>query len=206
MTDPKSGRATVCLLLAHGAGAPMTSPFMEAFARRLPDLGIGVARFEFAYMAARRHAGARRPPPRAETLICEYLTVVDRIPAGSKLVIGGKSMGGRVASLVADELYRSGRIQGLVCLGYPFHPSRQPAKPRTAHLEHLCCPAVFVQGERDPLGSRLEAAGYRLSSAIRIYWIANGGHDLLAGKKAGRGAQETWTDAAKAVAAFVHGL
>ena len=93
-------------------------------------------------------------------------------------MIGGKSMGGRVASLVADELFGQGRIAGLVCLGYPFHPPNKPEQLRTAHLEALACPALIVQGERDPFGTRAEVEAFRLSSAIRLHWAGDGDHDL----------------------------
>src|ERR671925_1469873 len=124
--------APVRLILAHGAGAPMTTPFMETFAGLLAERSIAVTRFEFGYMAARRTGGKRRPPPKAELLMPEYLAAVEAVaaalPRGQKLLLGGKSMGGRVASLVADQLYRAGRVQGLVCLGYPFHPPGKPAE------------------------------------------------------------------------------
>ncbi len=87
-------------------------------------------------------------------------------------------MGGRVASLVADELHAEKRIAGLVCLGYPFHPPKKPEQLRTAHLEHLACPALIVQGERDPFGGRGEVEAYRLSPAIAFHWVGDGDHDL----------------------------
>ena len=105
--------APMTVLLAHGAGAAMDSPSMEAIARALADEGLRVVRFEFGYMAARRD-GQRKPPPRAETLIPEYRQAVEDLTVDGPLVIGGKSMGGRVASMVADELFAAGRIAGLL--------------------------------------------------------------------------------------------
>ena len=134
--------ANLILLLAHGAGAPMDSPWMNSFAERLAAKDIRTARFEFAYMAGRR-TGARKPPPRAETLTGEYRAAVEALAATGKLIIGGKSMGGRVASMLADELFTDGKIVGLVCLGYPFHPPGSPEKPRTAHLKTLKAPALI---------------------------------------------------------------
>ena len=121
---------------------------------------------------------------------------------GAPLLIGGKSMGGRVASLVADDLYAAGRIAGLVCLGYPFHPPGRPDQLRTAHLEHLACPALIVQGERDPFGSRAEVEAMRLSLAIRFHWAGDGDHDL--GPRGGSGftRKGNLAAAADAVAAF----
>ena len=174
--------ATAHLLLAHGAGAPMTSPFMEKIAGLLVERGLGISRFEFAYMAGRREDGKRRPPPKAERLVDEYKAAVaavrERVKPGVKLMIGGKSMGGRVASLVADELYGAKQISGLVCLGYPFHPPGKPEALRTAHLEHLRAPALIVQGERDPFGSRSEVEALKLSPTIRFAWAGDGDHDL----------------------------
>jgi predicted alpha/beta-hydrolase family hydrolase len=132
-------------------------------------------------MAARRD-GLRKPPPRAELLIPEYEAIVRRLAAskgkGQRLVIGGKSMGGRVASLVADALHDQGLIAGLVCLGYPFHPPAKPEKLRTSHLETLACPTLIVQGERDPFGTRSEVPGYTLSRSIGLAWLPDGDHDL----------------------------
>jgi predicted alpha/beta-hydrolase family hydrolase len=165
--------APATLLLAHGAGAAMDSPAMQAIALALATAGLRVARFEFAYMAGRRE-GRRAAPPRAETLRGEYRAAVEAIAAPGKLVIGGKSMGGRVASLIADEL----RPAGLLCIGYPFHPPGRPAELRTAHLATLATPTLICQGTRDPFGSREEVAEYALSPAIEIAWFEDGDHDL----------------------------
>ena len=169
--------APATLLLAHGAGAPMDSPAMAAIAGALAATGLRVARFEFAYMAARR-AGARRPPPRAETLLPEYRAAIEALVVAGPLVIGGKSMGGRVASMLADEVRSRGLVSGLLCLGYPFHPPGRPDRLRTAHLEGLETPALICQGTRDPFGTREEVAAYRLSPAIEILWLEDGDHDL----------------------------
>ena len=152
---------------------------MTAAAKALAAEGFRVVRFEFAYMAARRSGEGRRPPPKAEKLIGEYLEAVDQLaPSGGHLVIGGKSMGGRVASMVADELFAAGRIAGLLCLGYPFHPPGKPEQLRTAHLKGLRAPALIVQGTRDEFGTRDEVPGYDLSSSIKLYWLEDGDHDL----------------------------
>lgn len=151
---------------------------MNGIAALLVERGIRVARFEFAYMAGRRD-GVRKPPPRAETVMGEYREVVAQLGARQHpLLIGGKSMGGRVASMVADELHRDARITGLVCLGYPFHPLGKPAQLRTAHLAHLETPALICQGTRDPFGTRDEVAGYDLSPAIELRWLEDGDHEL----------------------------
>jgi uncharacterized protein len=177
-------KAAVRFLCAHGAGAGRETPFLKTIAELLAERGVATYRFEFAYMAARRQ-GARRPPPKAERLMDEYRAAVAALPAGALPIIGGKSMGGRVASLVADELYAAGRITGLACLGYPFHPPKKPEQLRTAHLKQLSCPALIVQGERDPFGGRDEVEGYGLSRSIRLHWAADGDHDL--GPRGGSG-------------------
>jgi predicted alpha/beta-hydrolase family hydrolase len=166
------------ILLAHGAGAPMDSASMNAAAAALADAGIRVARFEFGYMASRRTEAGRKPPPRAETLKPEYLAAVAALGARGPLLIGGKSMGGRVASMVADELHASGRIAGLLCLGYPFHPPAKPEQLRTKHLADLRTPALIVQGTRDEFGTRDEVPAYTLSQAIEVFWLEDGDHDL----------------------------
>lgn len=174
--DAPASDPLTTVLLAHGAGAAMDSPGMADLTRVLVERGIRVARFEFGYMAARRD-GVRRPPPRAETLVGEYLAAVDAIDHDN-LVIGGKSMGGRVATMVADELWDARRIRGAVCFGYPFHPPAKPEQLRTAHLEHLRAPLLIVQGTRDEFGARDEVAGYTLSPSIEIEWLEDGDHGL----------------------------
>jgi len=169
--------ADITVLLAHGAGAPMDSASMTAAANAVAKAGLRVARFEFGYMAARRE-GARKPPPRAETLNPEYKAAVDQLAAKVPLVIGGKSMGGRVASMVADELFAAGKITGLLCLGYPFHPPAKPTQLRTKHLAALKTPTLIVQGTRDEFGTVEEVPGYELSDRIELLWLEDGDHDL----------------------------
>jgi predicted alpha/beta-hydrolase family hydrolase len=174
--------ALVTILLAHGAGAPMDSASMTATAKALAAAGFRVARFEFAYMAARR-SGQRKPPPRAESVQPEYVAAIDALQAKGKLIIGGKSMGGRVASMIADQMLAAGNIAGLLCLGYPFHPPEKPQQLRTAHLAQLRTPTLIVQGTRDPFGTPDEVAGYQLSKAIALLWLEDGDHDLKPRKK-----------------------
>ncbi len=174
--------APITILLAHGAGAPMDSASMTAAAQALAAEGLRVARFEFAYMAARRD-GQRKPPPRAETLKPEYVDAVRALGARGPLVIGGKSMGGRVASMIADELHAAGAVAGLLCLGYPFHPPDKPESLRTAHLAGLQTPALICQGTRDEFGTRAEVETYPLSGRIRLLWLEDGDHDLKPRKK-----------------------
>lgn len=170
--------AAITVLLAHGAGAPMDSASMTAAANALAKAGLRVARFEFGYMAARRSEGSRKPPPRAETLNPEYKAAAAQLAAKGPLIIGGKSMGGRVASMVADELLAAGKIAGLLCLGYPFHPPAKPTQLRTKHLAALKTPTLIVQGTRDEFGTVKEVPNYELSDRIELLWLEDGDHDL----------------------------
>ncbi|TXK16334.1 alpha/beta family hydrolase [Homoserinibacter sp. GY 40078] len=196
--------ASRILVLAHGAGAPMDSPWMDDMAARLGERGIRVARFEFAYMAARRE-GVRRPNPRAEAVLDEYRAVIEQVRAetGRVPAIGGKSFGGRVASMIADELHTTGDVTALVCLGYPFHPMGKPGQLRTAHLAQLRTPALICQGERDIMGSREEVAGYALSDAIDLNWLPDGDHDLKPRKASGHTLADNLDATAAAVAAHL---
>ena len=174
---------------------------MEAIAGALAAQGLRVARFEFGYMAGRR-SGARKPPPRADLLIPEYIEAVEAL-GPTPLVIGGKSMGGRVASMVADELFAQKRIDGLLCLGYPFHPPKRPDNLRTGHLADLKTPTLICQGTRDPFGTREEVESYALSDNIELLWLEDGDHDLKPRKKlSGFSAADHMRSMAEAVMRF----
>lgn len=202
--------ATTTLLFAHGAGAGMDSPVLQMLASQIADRGIKTVRFEFEYMAARRSAGSRRPPPPVSNLCEEYRAFL-RIRAaerrqGNTLLIGGKSLGGRIASLIADEALDAGLTAGLVCVGYPFHPPGKPDKLRTAHLERLQCPALILQGERDPFGDRAEVQGYKLSPQVSVQWIDDGDHDLRPRRASGQTQPGNLTVVADGIAAFAASL
>ena len=190
-----------CLILAHGAGAPMDSEFMNEIAQRLAALGVGVVRFEFPYMAERRVGGGKRPPnPQKVLLECwrEVYRQVRPLVTG-ELAIGGKSMGGRMASLLADEL----GADVLVCLGYPFYAVGKPEKPRVEHLAQLKTPTLIVQGERDALGNREAVQGYALSPSIEVSWLVAGDHDLKPLKASGFSHAQHLQAAAERVAEFL---
>jgi predicted alpha/beta-hydrolase family hydrolase len=172
---PDTARFTI--LLAHGAGGPMDSTGMTTAAANLATAGFRVARFEFAYMASRRSCGGRKPPPRAETLKGEYFSAIEELNA-SKLIVGGRSMGGRVASMIADELLDGRKAVGLLCLGYPFHAPDRPERPRTAHLADLRMPTLICQGTRDIFGTPEDVESYELSDKIHIVWLEDGDHGL----------------------------
>lgn len=200
ITGPE--RPLARLLLAHGAGAAMDSAFMNLMAGLLAERSIAVVRFEFPYMAARRAGGSKRPAPKAETLMDHFRAAITAAPGDAALLIGGKSMGGRVASMIADEAFAAGAIKGVACLGYPFHPPNTPTTMRTAHLTGLQCPALIVQGERDPFGTRVEIEALTLSPHIAFEWLGDGDHDFGPRGKSGFTRKGNLTAAADAVAAF----
>jgi predicted alpha/beta-hydrolase family hydrolase len=186
------------LVLGHGAGAPMDSPFLETVAGGLAGRGHRVVRFEFPYMRRRRDEGTRRPPDRLPVLLDALREVVAQTPA-RRLALGGKSLGGRVASLLADEL----GADALVVLGYPFHPPGRPERTRTEHLGSLRTPTLILQGERDPFGARGEVEGYALSRAIRVVWVHDGDHGLAPRRASGRTEADNLGDAVAAIDAFL---
>jgi predicted alpha/beta-hydrolase family hydrolase len=179
----------------------MDSPFMARVAAGLAAAGLRVVRFEFAYMAARRK-GERRPPDRLPVLRKRWLDVIESVGGRGGVVIGGKSMGGRIASLIADEA----AVSGLVCLGYPFHPIGKPETLRTAHLAALRTPALFLQGTRDAMGSRDDVAEYTLSPAIRLHWLEGGDHSFKPPKGSGRTESQNVAEAIASAAAFAASL
>lgn len=193
------GDAAWTVALAHGAGAPMDSPFMEQVAAGLAAHGIRVVRFEFPYMARRRSEGTKAPPDRAPVLLESWRSVIDACGPAERLVIGGKSMGGRMASLVAD----AAGVAGLLVFGFPFHAPGKVAEGRIGHLADLATPALFVQGTRDTLGSRDEVADYALSPAIALTWIEDGDHSLKPRKASGLTYDDAMAQAIAAAARFV---
>lgn len=199
--DKPKGTCYATLILAHGAGAPMDSEFMQQISQLLVARGIAVVRFEFAYMAARRIDGKRRPPNPQKQLLEQWRSVYAAVCKQTKgiVAIGGKSMGGRMASFVADELV----ADALVCLGYPFYAAGKPEKPRTAHLEPLQVRTLIIQGERDALGNRQTVSDYSLSSAIRLKWLLAADHDLKPLKSSGFSHSQHLESAANEISAFL---
>ena len=192
-------RAKARLILAHGAGAPMDSPFMERIAGGVAQHGIRVCRFEFPYMAKRRIEGTRGGPDRAPVLTATWHEVIEAHRHKGTLFIGGKSMGGRYATMVCD----GAGVDGVVCLGYPFHPPGKPGRPRIEHLEALKTPCMILQGTRDALGTQDEVTGYRLSRAISVRFFEDGDHSLKPRKRSGRTEEQALDEAIEAIAAFI---
>lgn len=193
---PAAGKT---LVLAHGAGAPMDSEFMNRITRLLNERGIRVVRFEFPYMTQRRLTGTKRPPDRAPKLVACYGEVLDKLNAESPVFIGGKSMGGRMATMLAAER----TVAGVCVLGYPFHAPGKPERIRTEHFRQLKCPVLICQGERDPMGRREEVEDYAIPSGIHLHWLPDGDHDLKPRKASGHSHAQNLTASADAVAAFM---
>lgn len=184
---PKRNRTNTTLILAHGAGANQLSGFMKLFAAGLAERGFDVVTFNFLYMEKGRGA----PDQKAKLESC-YRAVIDtasdhRKLKNNRLLIGGKSMGGRIASQVAaagDE-----RIAGLVFLGYPLHPPGQPQKLRTDHWPSIKAPMLFVQGTRDSLGTpdEIKPILKKFKLPAKMYVIETGDHSFKVQKSAGIG-------------------
>ena len=190
------------LVLAHGAGQGMDSPFMATMARLIAERGLQVVRFDLPYMARMRAEGGRRPPDPVPRLLAAWEAVLDALStrglAPEDLLIGGKSLGGRMASLIA-----AGRpVAGLVCLGYPFHPSGRPGHTRVEHLGSIQVPTLICQGDRDPFGRPEEVSRYALTPSIKLVWIPDGDHGFKPSKRSGRTWEQNLALAADAVAGF----
>lgn len=189
--------AAVTVVLAHGAGAGMEHPWMQSVTTGLAAHGLRVARFEFAYMRGRA-AGTRRGPDRMPALQQAFREAVT-LAAAPRVALAGKSMGGRIATMLADEL----SAVAAVAFGYPFHPPGKPDQLRTAHLQSLRTPTLILQGERDPFGKPDEVPGYGLSAAITVQWLEDGDHSLAPRKKSGHTAAQHLATACAAAADFV---
>lgn len=201
---PDAAPATIAL--AHGAGAPMDSAFMQAFAEGLAARGLRCVRFEFPYMAARRKDGKKRPPNPAPVLLETWRTVIDHFGADT-LIIGGKSMGGRMASMIARDLEDNAiPVKGLICLGYPFHAPGKPGQARIEHLRDITTPTLILQGTRDTFGGREEVMQLPLSKAVRVEWLEDGDHGFKPRKKSGRTEAQNWAEALDLMDAFARAL
>jgi uncharacterized protein len=188
------------LLMAHGAGAGQDSTFLERMRDALAERGVQTLAIEFAYLQQMRREARRRPPPRVDRLVeelahwCDILTHPELPP----LWLGGKSMGGRVASLLAA---RDG-APGLILCGYPFHPPRKPESLRLAHWPLIASPTLVVQGSRDPFGNRDEIARYDLAGAC-LHLLEDGDHDWQPRRASGRTQASLIEEAAEVVASFM---
>ena len=197
---PAERRGGVTLVLAHGAGAPQTHPWMVSMAKALAERGIAVVTFNFLYTESKRRA-----PDKNDVLEATWLAAIEavRARAGSdRLFIGGKSMGGRIATQVAAR--PEVEVDGLVLLGYPLHPPGKPSQLRTAHLPRVRAPMLFVQGSRDAFGTReeMEPVVAGLSRGTRLFVVEGGDHSLVVPKSTGISLADTMARVADEIARF----
>lgn len=176
------GNGETVVLLAHGAGAPADSPFMTQLAGALAAHGLTVLRFEFPYMEARRQDGRKRPPNTAARLQEAFSARIEEVRrelgAERPLYIGGKSMGGRIASQLCAEPDAAAWIRGGLCFGYPFHPPGRLDRWRIEHLGQAVVPVTIIQGSRDPFGKPAELADQpALGPEVSLHWLEGGDHD-----------------------------
>jgi predicted alpha/beta-hydrolase family hydrolase len=179
------------IIFAHGAGANMQHDFMQQLTDLFNQANINVLRFNFPFMDKRIALGKRCPPDRMPKLIECYKEVVNDFVASTKsgkplpLFIGGKSMGSRVAATLASDEDVFNKIQGVFCLGYPFHPAKNTEKLRLEPLQDTQKKVLIVQGERDALGSELEIKNYELSNLCQCVFLNDGDHSLKPRVKSG---------------------
>lgn len=198
------------LLLMHGAGAGQASDFLVAWRDALATQGVQTLAVEFSYMQRMQEEGRRRPPPKVSVLVEElrqWHALLSRTE-GKPLWLGGKSMGGRVASMLVAEGGPHGEIPGLVLAGYPFHPVGKPDRLRLEHWPGLHCPTLVLQGTRDPFGTQAEVEGYGLTglaSRSLVHWLEDGDHDWVARRASGTTQQGLIEEAAKVTAQFMLG-
>src|SRR2546423_1351377 len=196
----KSNRVGVTIVLGHGAGANQLSGFMRLFASGLAERGFDVVTFNFLYA----EQGRKIPDPAPRLEAC-YRAVIDAVVKhkklkGNRLIIGGKSMGGRIASQVAAA--DGENIDGLVFLGYPLHPPGRLDKLRSEHLPKIKAPMLFVQGSRDAFGTMGEIAGIirKLKLQADLYAVEGGDHSLKVPKKTGLSQQDIYAVSMNAIA------
>lgn len=197
-------RPRALVVLAHGAGLGMDSPFMGEMASALAAAGLQVVRFEFPYMARRRRGEGKPPPNRMPVLLETWSAMIAaaREQTALPIYVAGKSMGGRAASEWL-AVHSDSAVAGGIAYGYPFHPPAKPDSLRTAHLVGLQKPLLILQGTRDPFGKPQEVTGYDLGAHTNVMWLDSGDHDYKPLKKSGRTQLQLIAEAASASATFV---
>lgn len=196
----KAEKPVARLLLCHGAGASVRSDFCLQLAAELAIHGIEVWGFNFAYMQ-KTLAGSRQLPPKMPLLVAELVEQINQMATDLPLFIAGKSMGGRVATLLAASELLPAQVKGVIAFGYPFHPPKKDSW-RTEHFAELKRPVLVLQGERDPFGSTEELAG-KSWPFIEIKWLQSGDHDFMALKKSGLSQQQLIKQAALISRSFI---
>ncbi|WP_224215249.1 alpha/beta fold hydrolase [Vibrio metschnikovii] len=194
----ESSALAATFIFAHGAGADKTHPFMQTIAKGLAAKGIRVVRFDFPYMVKRQQDGKRRPPDRAPKLLEAYTKVIEQF-ANQPLVIGGKSMGGRIASHLTEHP----QVQAVACLGFPFHPPGKPERYKGGHLASLSKPCLILQGQRDTFGSQAEVEQFPLSRSVSVQYLPDGDHSFAPRKSSGYRLEDNLAWAIESLAQFI---
>jgi hypothetical protein len=189
------------LILSHGAGADKDSEFMHSMAGLLCQKGIKVVRFDFPYMLAAREKQKRQLPNKMPVLIDDFLEIIATADNNLPLFVGGKSMGGRVATL----LPKIQTVKGIICLGYPFHPPGKPEKLRTEHLVSSNMATLIIQGERDTFGNRQQIGEYSLPATIAIKYLGAADHSFVPLKSSGYSIEQHMHTAANHIVEFMQG-
>jgi len=179
----------------------MDSEFMQTIARGLAAEGVKVVRFEFPYMQERRVSGKKRPPNRQHELIEAFKKVIEDV--NQPCVLMGKSMGGRMASILASMQPLNPNVLGVVALGYPFHPQKKPEKLRIDHMPDINIPMLIIQGTRDALGEKTYIETLPIPNDIQIHWLEDGDHDLKPRVKSGLTHEQHMSTAIKQSAQFI---
>ncbi len=201
-----------CLfLLSHGAGAGIESDFMKSIVLKLNSSGLETIPFEFPYMKIINETGKRRPPDRMPKLIEAFHEKLEHYQAkypNKKIIVGGKSMGGRVASLLSAQLVEDYKnsISGCICLGFPFHPPKRLEKYRGEHLENIKTPILLLQGERDTMGCKDEVKKYKLAQSITVRYIPDGDHSFKPRVRSGHTLEGNMLMIKESIINFVHTL
>lgn len=197
------GAPVARFLFAHGAGASMSTDFMRDITALLVAQQIEVVRFNFPYMQIMSESGKRRPPNRMPQLLEYFAEQVNGLDADLPLFIGGKSMGGRAATMLATQTDLKNTIKGVIALGYPFHPSGKPDKLRIDHLPDMQAPCLIVQGERDPMGRKDEIAGYALPDTQQVVYLTDGEHSFKPRKASGVSLLDNLNSASEHMVRFI---
>jgi predicted alpha/beta-hydrolase family hydrolase len=179
------------VILGHGAGADMNSPFMTFFHQKLAGAGHPCMKFNFPYSQKKKKVPDPQP-----VLVAFFRKAIEAMPA-EDVVIGGKSMGGRISSYVADE----DRVKGLIFLGYPLHPPGKIDQLRDEHLYSIRKPMFFVSGTRDPFAKKdlLDRTLQKIGKYASLYSVEGGGHSLEVPRKSGKNQQQILEAAAAAI-------
>jgi len=186
------GNSSHVVVFAHGAGTAMDAAPLQRVATGLGQIGIDVVRFEFPYMHARRMGDVDRKPDADEILAGCFVDVIKKIDHPGKLVVGGWSLGGRIAVQIAKDVGAA----AVVCVSYPFHPNRDPSdRLAVDRLQASELPALIVQGTRDSFGNQQQVRGYRLAQHVQVYWLQDANHALLPRERSGFTASQHLEDA-----------